>query len=249
MVDFRSMISFRIAGSKKPKGWQPDIADTDDEPDEIARPELSLAGHSCILTYVDSRSRPSSRQVSCTRLDDVKGVQYLFAWCLHRSAHRRFRLDRISEVSDVVSGETLGDGPSYFGRFAEWRVQDSGLTWGLSFKQHADLRAGLIALMFMARCDKQVHEAELDVVEELATSFWLRSEILADLPSDDIRRAADRLAPDSESFFVALERVKHSPVLARIIVPYLERVMVADGLLRPEEMHWMRAATEYLQQA
>ncbi|WP_066045549.1 MULTISPECIES: WYL domain-containing protein [Sphingomonadales] len=249
MVDIKSLISFRIAGAKAPPDWSPDLPDQEDEPPAEALPELSIAGHNCIVTYVDSRGRPSTRQLTCTRLEDLQGVQYLFAWCLHRKAHRRFRLDRISEVSDAVSGETLGDGSSYFARFGQWHVQDAPLHWGLSPCHHADLRAGLIVLMFMARCDGEVHEAELEVVEQLVTSFWLRCETLADLPLNEIRAAADRIAPDSESFFVALERARQSQALTRIIVPYLERVMVADGRLHAHELHWMRAAIDYLSQA
>lgn len=248
MFDIKSMISFRIAGAKSPPDWTPSLPDQEDEPPAEAVPELSIAGHSCIVTYIDSRGRPSTRQLTCTRLEDMQGVQYLFAWCMHRKAHRRFRLDRIAEVSDAVSGETLGDGPGYFGRFGAWHVQDSPYHWGLSPRVYADLRAGLIVLMFMARCDGAVHEAELDVVEQLATAFWLRCETLAELPLHDILREADRLAPDSESFFVALERARQSPMLARIIMPYMERVMVADGRLHAHELHWMRAATEYLAQ-
>lgn len=249
MAGIKDLISFRIAGARKPPEWSPSLPEEEDEPPVAASPEISIAGHSCIVTYVDSRGRPSTRQLTCTRLEDAQGVQYLFAWCLHRQAHRRFRLDRISEVSDAVSGETLGDGPGYFGQFGQWHVQDSRLHWGLAPKQYADLRAGLIVLMFMARCDKRVHLTELEVVEQLATAFWLRCETLADLPLDDIVRAADRLAPDSESFFVALERARQAPALAKIILPYMERVMVADGHLDPRELHWMRAAAEYVAQA
>lgn len=249
MFDIKSLISFRIAGAKSPPGWSPSLPDEEDEPVADAVPELSIAGHSCIISYLDSRGRPSTRQVTCTRLEEMQGGQYLFAWCMHRQAHRRFRLDRISEVSDAISGETLGVGASYFARFGDRHVQNSPLHWGLSPKLHADLRAGLIVMMFMARCDGQVHEAELEVVEQLATAFWLRCETLADLPLHDIVNAADRLAPDSEAFFVALERARQSPALARIIVPYMERVMVADGRLHAHELHWMRAAAEYLAQA
>lgn len=249
MFDIKSLISFRIAGAKSPPGWSPSLPDEEDEPPAEVVPEMSIAGHSCIITYLDSRGRSSIRQLTCTRLEDMQGVPYLFAWCLHRQAHRRFRLDRISEVSDAVSGETLGDGPDYFARFGQWHVQDSPLNWGLSPKLYADLRAGLIVLMFLARCDKQLHDAELEVVEQLATAFWLRCETLADLPLHDIVNAADRLAPDSEAFFVALERAKQSPMLARIIAPYMEKVIVADGRVDARELHWMRAATEYLAQA
>lgn len=218
------------------------LAEIDGPPDYEAEP---VAGLLCQIVYRDIRGVETVRRITCQRIDLAGGASYVVARCHEREARRQFRIDRMVRVADLSTGEVSDDPPGFFRSFAIDRRQETTLGWGLSVRRRADLVAGLNCLVFMARCDREWHPLERAEIEPFVTAFWLRSEAPGEPPMRDILAHADRLSPDAETFFIALQRCASRPVLARTIRRHLEAVAHADGRLSPEEAHWGRAVDDY----
>ncbi len=216
----------------------------DDDPESYVEDEHpagngeAITGFCCIISYRDSKGRESERRITCQRLDDAAGIAYIYAYCHERAAVRQFRVDRIVYVADLLTGEIEESASSFFSRFGVGQRQRSPVGWGLSVRSRADLLAGLNALVFMARCDKEWHRAERATIEDFVSSYWLRAELRGQPPMDDIMRHVDRLAPDPEAFFVSLTRCQQSPLLAATIRRRMAAVIDADGVLHDAESFW-----------
>jgi hypothetical protein len=204
----------------------------------------SLTGLSIIIEYEDARRRRTQRSITCRSFQVAASTSYVHAYCHHRQALRSFRLDRILEVFDPLTGESLG--VAFFERFAPNRITKSSLSWGLSVSKRASLVHLLNALVFIARCDKEFHPSERDSLEQAITRFWLHSEIAADCPVDDILGYADRLAPDGETFWVAMSQIKEDAVLTSLFRRAATQLIEADGIIRREETYWAIEIDDFL---
>lgn len=207
-----------------------------------------ISGYACIIDYVDGFDEESSRRITCHRVERERSHFYVAAYCHERSAPRRFRIDRIREVIDLHTGEACADAAEFFGRFRLDRESDALRNWGLSVQSRGDFAAALNALVFMGRCDMEWHPLEREAVEAFISSYWIRRELTFDPPVQEILDYADRLAPDAEAFFVALERCGRNRHLGPIIQQHLRSVVDADGVLRPEEVRWGSAVDRRLQE-
>jgi len=248
----REALAGHAVAPPRPSSYRPVLPESDDPEQEvpIAGHPAPVAGYSCIIEYKDSRGRFSARQVSCVRIEQTgPGKTYLRAYCHERRSQRTFLIGSISTVMDAITGEVLDDGPRFFARFSADRVHAGQLNWGLPPRRRAELAHGLTALTFLGRCDDDWHPAEREVVEQFATGWWLRSEIAGDMPVDDLMAHCDRLAPDSEAFVVALDECCRHPLIARMLLPYAEKLIVADGKLHANEQRWIRVVATILEDA
>lgn len=198
----------------------------------------SLSGLNLIIEYEDSKGKRTQRVISCRQYLQADHKDYLKAFCHHRSAMRSFRLDRIVDVYDPLTGESLSPVEAFFAQFAPDRTQSSGLTWGLSVSRRADLVALINALVFLARSDQEYHPSERMVLERAVTSFWLRLEILSDLDCEPILEFADKVSPDSELFWVALHQLKTDPQLVEIFRRSGQQLIEVDGVVKDIEAYW-----------
>jgi len=245
LTDLWLTITGRVARAPRPAHLTVTLPDEDSADTIVAEirspPEFEagpIAGFACIITYSDARGRSSERRVTCQRLDRAASQIYLYAYCHERAAVRQFRLDRIIAVIDLHTGEVEDEPARFFERFTVDREQSTKLGWGLSVRKRADLVAGLNALVFMARCDREWHPLEREALEAFIASYWLRAELPGEPPLDEIMAHADRLAPDAETFYVSLMRCGDNPVLARMIRRHIQAVVEADGRIAAEEFHW-----------
>jgi hypothetical protein len=207
----------------------------------------NVTGHLVIIDYNDTKGAHSTRRISCIRLNTANADRaHLMAWCHERRARRSFLVSRIVDVIDATTGESYGNGPKYFSSFAADGHFSAGYHWGLSPVDYANLVAGLNVLAFMARCDGHSHESEQDEIEAFITSWWMRREIAHDIPESEIVGKVKRLAPDAESFVISLDRVAHEPLIRGLLYHYADRLIVADGRLDPNELHWMNLVREQL---
>lgn len=231
------------------KASLPDLDEADTLLDEYDIPTgavENISGLSCIIHYLNAKGTRSERRVTFHRFEEAKGQRYLRGYCHERSAPRSFRLDRVAAVIDLHTGEVWEPGALFFSRFEDEIEYTSGLSWGLSVTARADLIAGLNAIAFMARCDREFHPAEREVIEEFITSFWMRGEYPHELPVDEILGYAERLKPDAEMFFIALVRLGDKRELARLVKRHLQAVVAADGVIKPEETFWGSKVDSYL---
>lgn len=213
-------------------------------PDWVSALE-AITGFSCVIIYRNSQGVGSQRLVTCQRQDAHGQVRYLWAYCHGRQAVRQFRLDRIAEVFDAQSGESLGGADAFFARFAINRVQKSAPGWGLGVRARAEFIALLNCLVFIAKCDRQFHNLEHAVIEDVIARYWLRTEAQGEPDIPAILGYIDRLAPDAETFFVSLERCSGKSMLARLLKDSVIAVVDADGRLAPEEVYWGSKIDEY----
>jgi len=241
----REKFGASVPQAPRPRGFAPRLPDedVDEAPAELrAAPQTggdSVNGLTIIIAYRDAMGAASLRQVSCVRLEMGQDKRYLRAFCHHRRAQRVFLLTRIEAVHDAETGEELADRPNYFAQFADDRISESPLGWGLSPVQRADLGSGLTALIFLSRCDGHVDLAENDEIDTFTAAWWIRAEIRAALPEADIAAHIRRMAPDAEAFVIAAQRIRASASLRPLVTGYAKRVIEADGRIAPEEHHWI----------
>ncbi|WP_324075897.1 MAG: WYL domain-containing protein [Erythrobacter sp.] len=212
--------------------------DEDDQHLEPLEDIENVGGLSVVIEYLDAKGNVSQRLITCRKISVRAGKDYLNAYCHHRKSPRSFRIDRITDIFDATTGESLSPAQAFFANFQPDETSSSGLSWGLSVGRRADLIAMLNALIFIARCDKDFHFAERESLEKALTSFWLRLEILGDPDFDDLLRYADRLAPDGETFWVAMHRFKEDAVLADIFARHANLLIQADGVIHQTEAYW-----------
>ena len=201
-------------------------------PTEVGSEPQSIAAFACIIEYDGDH-----RLITCRRFDLIGELGYVGAICHAARGYRQFRCDRIQTVFDAASGEVLGDG-GFFHRFEAESRRERAPTWGLTPSQKAELVAGLNVLAFMARCDGRWHPLETPVIEKFVCSMWLRKEWPEEPPLDEIVAHSQRLAPDSETFFLALRQYAHSSTSAKVLQRSIGDLIAADGVICSAEMSW-----------
>ncbi len=205
-----------------------------------------LSGLSLVIEYQNSKGEVSQRVVTCRNLQLRASKQYIQAFCHHRNGLRTFRLDRIAEIFDPITGESLSPVQTFFAQFSPDRVTKSGLSWNLSVSRRADLLGMLNALVFLARCDREFHPFETQSLEQAVTKFWLEFDLTAECEIDDIIAYAERLAPDGETFWIAMHRFREEPILGRVFRRAAHHLIAADGVVRPEESYWSIEIDDFL---
>jgi hypothetical protein len=129
---------------------------------------------------------------------------------------------------------------SYFDRFSVDQERERAPSWGLTSSRKATLVAGLNVLAFMARCDGHWHPLENEPLEKFICSMWLRKEWPGDAPIDEIVGHAQRLSPDSETFFRALQHYARSSTSSQLLRRAVGDLIAADGIICIAEADWGR---------
>lgn len=217
------------------------------DPDVIIEaPEIqelqAISGFVCIVEYEEER-----RLITCCRFDTIGENGYVGAICHMASGYRQFRCDRIETVYDASTGEVLGDG-AYFARFSVDGHRDRAPTWGLTPGRKRTLVCGLNVLAFMARCDGLWHPLEVDPLERFVCSLWLQKEWEGQPPLKEIVAHAQRLSPDSGTFFKALEHYRSSSSSRRVLMRAVSDLIDADGVIKLEENTWAHELLDYLEE-
>lgn len=240
----------------KPAAPEAAVAWSDDEEDEplreVEKPSFAaqeISGTVCVIRYVDTKGHETQRRVSCQRLDLADTHLYLVAYCHERQKIRQFRIDRVRSVVDLSTGEIVEPGLHFFERFGITHIQKSGLTWGLSVRQRADVLAGLNVLAFLAQCDGGWHPAEREAVESFVTAYWMRAELRGEPPIEDIMARCNSLAPDPETFYVSLSRCEGNKRLASALCHWAAELIAADDVVHKKEDYWGGQMIAYLDRA
>jgi hypothetical protein len=192
----------------------------------------AIAAFVCIIEYEGEQ-----RLITCRRYDIVGEFGYVGAICHAARGYRQFRCDRIQAVFDATTGEVLGDG-HFFNRFDAQSRRERAPTWGLTPSRKATLVAGLNVLAFMARCDGHWHRLETTAIENFVCSMWLRKEWPGEPPLAEIVAHSQRLAPDSDTFFRALQHYAQSSSSTRVLRRSIGDLIAADGVICSAETTW-----------
>jgi len=256
MLDgLRDLIRGQRVVPTAPQSFAPSIPDADDWEDAEEGdydPDLaSIAGVGCIITYSSSGGSISVRRVTCRKLSRKGTVLYLQGFCHERGALRTFRLDRMTEVACGVTGEVHVPGSAFFEGYETMADGGAAVGFGLHVRLAADFRAGLNVLAFLAKVDGKFVPAEQEVMRAYCSSFGLRY-CTDDFDHDGACTYAVRLAPDAETFYVAMERLTRAGApagLASLIRSFAGRLIDADGIQHPKEFYYGVRLQEYLAEA
>lgn len=205
----------------------------------------TIAGISCIIEYGKANGEQSQRVVTCQRLDDHAGTIYLWAYCHLRTQKRQFRVDRIIAVFDVETGEEHASPISFFSNYRADVTHASQPGWGLSVRRRSDFLALLNVLVFLARCDREYHPLERAALEQIVATCWMRMEYPGDPDIASILAHIDRLAPDAETFWIAMHRCATSPLLLVLLHRAARQMVDADGKVTDEEFYWGSRIDEF----
>lgn len=235
-----------------PPTFKPSLPDFDDDPldeEEDYEPDLeSVAGVGCIIEYLDSKGRASVRRITCRKISSSRGVDYVQAYCHERESLRTFRIDRVTEVVCGSTGEVFATATAFFSRYSVANDGGSAIGFGLGVQLAADFRAGLNVLAFLGRADGRFTAEEKEAAEGFCRSFAMRY-APPDFEFEGAARCAANLAPDAETFYVSLSRLKREGApegLSRLVVNWAAQLIAADGIQAPEEFYFGSKVQEYL---
>lgn len=198
-------------------------------------PSSSWAGY---MRYVDTHGEVSERRIVCRAIEGYGRAETIAAYCCERKASRRFRIDRIEELICLDSGEVIDPMPHFelLRLHGALKVLDKPLS---------DIGRVLI---FMAKCDGEVHPLEIDAVHYGMERYVLRY----GGDDEDLARAiknVSKIAPDGEDLVKSLERVARHPEskqVSRLILECIGKVTMADGKVHADELEWGAIAQRYL---
>lgn len=219
-----------------------------EEPDDLEPDLESVAGIGCIITYEDTKGAVSIRRVTCRKLSNKGAVLYLQAFCHERTAMRTFRVDRIDEIACGVTGEVFPSADAFFERYEVSRTGGAAVGFGLSVKLATDLRAGLNVLAFLAKADGRLCPDEAEAVEGFCRSFAMRY-AGDEFDFEGAGRYACELAPDAETFYTSLHRLKREGApegLPQLTKRWAGQVIDADGEHHTKEFYFGQKVQEYL---
>lgn len=222
---FRAKLANRRVDVNIPAGRSVKIHPNDD-----AEPAVKTEGGIGLAFYIEYRAADgelSKRRISCKRFEPATNT--VLAYCYERRAARRFRVDRILLIVVPETGEVLDR--------EGWLDQLGGE--GLHRRDERLTRL-LTVLVFLMRCDRHEHPAEAEVIERAVTSFALRFD------GDDAMieggvALAKQLAPDADDVAMAIrwiDKREERGRLARLVLPFIDQVIVADGAIASEEAYF-----------
>jgi tellurite resistance protein len=136
----------------------------------------------------------------------------------------------------------------FLSRYTADETDGSASAFGLSFVLAADLRASLNILAFIARSDGHFADSEATAVADFCTVFAKRFATPKFL-REGATSYARKLAPDSETFILALTRLKRPDApagLAKLIVQASSNLIQADGEFSEHELHFGEQVFEFL---
>lgn len=197
------------------------------------------ASWSAWICYQDAKGGASERRITCHKLSGHYGrASIVHAYCHERGAPRDFRVDRITELACVETGEVFEPEP-HFALLAS--------TGALMIEDKALTKLAVL-LSFLARCDGDYHPLEVaslrEQVERYARFFGGD-----DRTVETALRQIGRLAPDGDDVVTALRaftRMPDGPSICRFALDAGAAIIDADNRHAPEEIAWALEISDVL---
>lgn len=180
--------------------------------------------------YTNGKGEVSERRIICIALEGVGEVERFRGRCVETDAFKCFRVDRVSELMDLSTGEFL-DPASHF--------EELRRTGALAMRDKA-LEDIARVLVFLARCDGEHHPLEAAALEDAFGRYAFRFGGY----DHELERAMQRcvgLAPDDEDVAGAVDRfgrLDNGAAIARFVLDQAGKVIDADGRHADEEIRW-----------
>lgn len=144
------------------------------------------------MVYRDADGELTARRIDVESVLRNFDTNYVDAWCHLRRAQRTFRLERILEISSALTGEVLYPPGSALLKFLR-EASDPGPDFKSVISKG---RRGLLCLIWLARTDYDVSEAETEVMLSYLVE---RAQLgVKGNPLDDWKKSAARQWIDSQ---------------------------------------------------
>jgi hypothetical protein len=179
------------------------------------------------VVYRDADGEVSARRIEIASVSQNYGVIYVDAWCHLRRSERTFRPERMIELSSALTGELVASPAETLIQFANRkRVSGSGLDPAIK-RAHR----GLLSLIWLARADHDVSQAEVEIMLGYIKDRGLLEE--ADGPAQDWKEWAarhwiDGQRPTFEEALNAKRMMTHSGREESLCAEYAERILAAQ---------------------
>lgn len=226
-------------------------------------PDDEILGTNFLMHYEAADGARSSREIIVRSVGRSGGVLRVGAVCLLRKATRSFRVDRMRMLVHGRTGEVIDDIAGFFDKIAP--PEDAACAWPEPARApcapeppapslppstprldrapraalRAQVRPAAIALMYLARADHDLADAEIAVIADLiedarahlrlpetAADAHLLQEMTALLPTGNLLTRALRALPDAD--------------FPKDLPARLTRMVRADGRAAPEELEAFR---------
>ena len=203
-----------------------------------------LSGTSWFITYADASGALSKRRITIYELrESAAGARSLMAKCHERNATRQFRIDRISELVDLATGEVVEPPSRVLGEAAvPPKAADPAA------KDHTKVmnavRDPLRVLLFLARADGRACVNEMDVMLDFVSKVAApeSNERLLAFDAEKVRTWIKKQTPDMELAIIALGRMGRFAPPEHLFEfrEHMEKLVHADGKVAAEEAAVLR---------
>lgn len=207
--------------------------------------EGSVSQGDLFIHYIDAYGSPSARRISVHRIADEGDDFRIRAWCYERQAMRTFLASRIEQAVDMQTGEIIGDVRNWL-TFNIAGLDGDG-DGQLDLMPDDAFGAVLAVLIYIARADGRMIEAEREVIRQFAV-MALRCMNLELLSHSAFDRRIASCSIDFPTFKAALGELAHvSDTMKRGICSVAEAVVLADGKRHRFEMEALHTLREILE--
>ncbi|HMI05383.1 MAG TPA: hypothetical protein VK541_23035 [Pedobacter sp.] len=146
-------------------------------PEDIEGIPLNILVH---INYVDASGLKSSRRITIYYMyNEYKDIS-LHSFCHERREDRTFKLSRITQMTDIETGEII---KNYSGYFTD-RFNDTPI--GKLTRMFIQMKPEISILIFMARADGFLRKPERDIIREFIDQHS-ETQLDSDLLDNEIR--------------------------------------------------------------
>lgn len=150
-------VTIHINPSVTPQ-WHDPLDDV--APDSVVYNGYKSAAARVRIRYTSGQGQASEREVDIQSYDDTTGIGMFEGFCHLRRARRSFYFARVGQAIDAETGEVINDLRAHLN--AEWG-QGTGPALRLLHTEH---NTALEALLYMAKADKAIRAAELEIITQ-----------------------------------------------------------------------------------
>lgn len=226
----------RQVGQKRPpKCWNdfvatlPAVDATDSVQENV---EFDVIGNHFVIRYVDAQSQQSHRRILVRGLGYTGEELTLSAFCFERKAMRAFQARRIVEATNAETGEVFDHPYEYFAALSARSPTAEALERSTP---------GIQILAALAICDRDLHQEEVQVILRYVDQHATHTDIDWSIVEAYVRA----IWPDVHAFDHAVRRLKYQgQEEIRRVVAAAKKLIVADGIIRQEEIELITALQE-----
>lgn len=188
--------------------------------------EGDLQGQSFQIEYHDSAGEISHRRITVRKLErTADGYLCLKAFCWERQAARAFRVDRILACRRLSDAAPIKNAAEFFGQYIHDGIDTSAT---ILMNQ---VRPGLRVLLYLARCDGNVHPAERDVMRK-----YVMAHSSGQINWAPVETFIDSQHPDRQLARSMLKAAFAERARAARLLTAAKQLVDADGRVAPEEV-------------